>query len=398
MIEDKEHFENLINSKKYWDCPSDEFHSVGTDEKLLNIAEYLNLGGNLHYLISKYKRNKCIEIRNAVRQTTEYYLEKLANEDNLFLDQFSESQLITILSRELKTRRFEDYNVNLQRAEAKISYGNFTPNLEFKEDKETLLYDNPWLDLVDEIIDNSYMPLKENIHIEDKKYIDEFNSTTTEDYTYHLEILPEPFWGNVLDAEIAILTLNPGYVKEKNYDEFEKLSEDHKIKFIKDQCDSMSLKSSEFIPNDYNRNNISDFYWDKKTEKLRANFKDANSKIALIQYIGYTSCKFKDLPKKITEKIYHLEEGILFTQKFTVRLVEYLIQQKKVIIIARNEKLWRNAVKGLNGYKNLIILDNYRNTTITQNNCKTSGKWYLIENVLTKKIPAHNTGYLHRRG
>lgn len=88
--------------------------------------------------------------------------------------------------------------------------------------------------------------------------------------------------------------------------------------------------------------------------------------------------------KRITEKIYHLEEGILFTQKFTVRLVEYLIQQKKVIIIARNEKLWRNAVKGLNGYENLITLDNYRNTYITPNNCKKSGKWNLIEKALTK--------------
>lgn len=384
MQENKEYYENWINSNKYWDICSCEFDSIYTDNKLLNIAEYLNLGGSLHYLISKYKRNKCIELRDSVRETIEYYLERLANEDSLFLDQFTESQLITILSNELKNRCFEDYNVNLQRAELKISYGNFLPKLDFNEDKETLLYDNPWLDLVDEITDNSYIPSKENIHIEDKKYIEEFNSTASEYYKYHLEILPEPFWGNVLDAEIAILTLNPGYIKEKNHDVFEKLSEDEKIKFIKDQCDSMSLKSSEFIPKDNNRNNISDFYLDKKTEKLRTEFKDSNSKIALIQYIGYTSYKFKDLPKKITEKIYHLERGILFTQKFAVRLVEYLIQQKKVIIIARNEKLWRNAVKGLNGYENLIILDNYRNTYITSNNCKKSGKWHLIEHALTK--------------
>lgn len=168
MRENKEYYENLINSKKYWDIRSDEFGSIDTDEKLLNIAEYLNLGGNLHYLISRYKRTKSIEIRDVVRETIGYFLEKLADDDNLSFDGFSESQLITILSRELQNRLFEDYNGNNNEPKPKISYGNFKPNLEFKEDKETLFYDNPWLDLVDEITDNSYMPLKENIHLEDK--------------------------------------------------------------------------------------------------------------------------------------------------------------------------------------------------------------------------------------
>jgi hypothetical protein len=329
MLHDKEYFENLINSRKYWDIYSSEFNSITTDEKLLNIAEYLNLGGNLHYLISVYKRNKRIDIRNAVSQSIEFFLEELADDDTFLLREYSETQLITILSRELKNHCFYDYNVKLHKSEPKISFGNINLDLNIQEDKETLFYDNPWLDLVEEIVDNSYKPLNKNIHIEDQKYIDEFNSMAKEDYIYHLEILPEPFLGNVLDSEVAILTLNPGYVKQKNTEEYEELNENKKIEFVKDQCKSMSLQSSEFISTNSNRNSISDYYWDKKTKELRSKFKDANSKIALIQYIGYTSYKFKDLPKKITEKIYLLEEGLLYTQKFTVRLVEYLIQQKK---------------------------------------------------------------------
>jgi len=84
MLHDKEYFENLINSRKYWDIYSSEFNSITTDEKLLNIAEYLNLGGNLHYLISVYKRNKRIDIRNAVSQSIEFFLEELADDDILF--------------------------------------------------------------------------------------------------------------------------------------------------------------------------------------------------------------------------------------------------------------------------------------------------------------------------
>lgn len=388
MLKNKEYYEDLINSKKYWDYQSDEFGSIETEKKLINLAEYLKIGGNLHYLISKYKQSKCLNIRNAVKQTIENYLETLANEESVSLDQYSESQLITVLSRELKNRLFDDYNLSRQNSEPKIAFGNFTPDLNFPESKETLFYENPWLDLVEEIKENSYKPLKENIHIEDKNCIDEFNCSVNEEYKYHLEILPEPFWGNVFDAEVVILTLNPGYVREKNHREYEQLSEEDKIKFVKSQCDSMSLKSGEFIPGDFHRNSISDFYWDRKTEKLRAELKDANSKIALIQYIGYSSYKFKDLPKKITKKTYHLEYGILYTQKFTVRLVKYLMQQNRVIIIARNKNLWFNAVTGLDKYEKLIILDNYRNTSITPNNCKKSGKWYLIENALKEQNPS----------
>lgn len=297
MLKNKEYYEGFINSKKYWDYQSDEFGSIETEKKLINLAEYLKIGGNLHYLISKYKQSKSLNVRNAVKQTIENYLETLADEESILLEQYSESQLITVLSRELKNRLFDDYNLSHQSSEPKISLGNFNPELNFPEDKEELFYENPWLGLAEDIKENSYKPLKENIHIEDKNCIDEFNCTVNDDYKYQLDILPEPFWGNVFEAKIAILTLNPGYVYEKNHEGYKNLNEDEKIKFVKGQCDSMSLKSFEFIPSDFHRNNISDFYWDRKTEKLRAEFKDTNSKIALIQYIGYSSCKFKDLPK-----------------------------------------------------------------------------------------------------
>lgn len=384
MMKDSEYYESLICSKKYFDNLSFEFNSADINQNLINISLFLNKGGNLHYLISKYKRNKSLITRNAVKQTIEFYLRYLAEEEYLFLDNYSESQLITILSNELKNRLLEDYNLSSKKFELKITLGNFNPNWTFKEDKETLFYDNPWLDLVESVENNLYLPLEENIHIEDKRYIDEFNSTVDNDYAYKLGILPEPFWGNVFDAKIAILTLNPGYIHSKNYEEYEKLDEDEKNQFIKDQCNSMSLKSTEFIPSNENRNNISDHYWDKKTKQLRKDFKDANSKIALIQYVGYTSAKYKDLPKKITRKIYRLEDDILYTQKFAVRLVEYLMQQNRVIIIARKKNLWFKNVKGLENYEKLIILDNYRNTYITPGNCKKSGKWKLIENALNE--------------
>ncbi|MDD3738132.1 MAG: hypothetical protein PHP31_02405 [Lentimicrobiaceae bacterium] len=252
-----------------------------------------------------------------------------------------------------------------------------------KDKIENLLAENPWLEVAKKVKDNSYFPLKKNVYSGDKEYIKRFNDKIQDKdkklYKYRLKLLPEPFWGNVLDAEIVILTLNPGYVKAKNNDMYKSLHEDEKKKFIKEQCEAMSLKSTEFIPSNPVRNSISDFYWDKRTKHLRDKFKNANSKIALVQYIGYTSQNYKNMYNTITTEL-------LDTQKFTVRLVKYLIEQERVIIIARGKKLWLEAVKELNDKNaNLITLDNYRNTYITPNNCKKSGKWNLIEERLDNK-------------
>jgi hypothetical protein len=194
-----------------------------------------------------------------------------------------------------------------------------------------------------------------------------------------LGILPEPFWGNVLDANIIILTRNPGYVIEKNLIEYNSLEENEQVQLIKDQCNLMLLNGRELIPPNPVYNSISDYYWDKKTRELRKLYPNANSEIAIIQYIGYPSKKYKCLPKKISN---NLENELLPTQLFTMRVVRYLMQQNRVIVIARCEKDWYHVIPELAVYPNLIVLDNYGNTVLTPNNCKKSRKWHLIEKVL----------------
>jgi hypothetical protein len=409
-------YETLINRQEYFDGSSSSFARSSFDKKLLDIALYLKKGGDLHYLISRYKNNRSIVYLSSLKDTLIHYIcylreHKAVTAMNLILfEYFSESQLITILTLELSKRLYADYNPNNsinQHVEYKINIGGYKMEKYLienaapvenrkrialgdlygkididKEERQNLIYENPWLRLTDSVKDNDYKPLKENIHPEDEKYIHEFNSLVKGQYRYNLRILPEPFWGNVLDAKVIILTLNPGFVPKKNIDEFECLNENEQKDFIKDQCEYMSLSAKQFIPNNINRNSISDFYWDKKTKKLRNHFPDANRKIALIQYIAYTSEKFKDIPKKISKQIYDLKDGPLETQQFALRLVRYSIQENKVIIIARGKKLWCKAIPELEKYQQLIILNNYRNTTISEGNCTKSKKFHLIEDAL----------------
>ena len=55
-IENK-YYEWIVR-KTYFDCFSSEFKSKTLDYKLLNLALYLNEGGDLHYAINYYKLNR----------------------------------------------------------------------------------------------------------------------------------------------------------------------------------------------------------------------------------------------------------------------------------------------------------------------------------------------------
>lgn len=322
-----------------------------------------------------------VYVRKAVRDTIAFYLNYLACTEYIPFYGCTESQLITFLSKELNGRLFNDYNYDANTSTPRIRVGDLNLDWDLADDRETLFFDNPWFDIAQEVQENSYLPNAVNVHAEDKKYVDEFNGTANE-CKYELGILPEPFLGNVLDAAVVILALNPRYYWENDRMRYDLLSDQEKVAFIRAQCNAMLLESDLLIPDDFHRNTICDYYWDNATRELLGSFEGANIQTALIQYIGYSSSEYKDLPKKITREIYNLEDDILYTQKYAVRLVKYLMQQSRVLIIPNHCKQWFSAVEGLETYEKLIILDNPRNTSITPNNCKKSGEWHLIQTAL----------------
>lgn len=57
-MKDLEYYEQIISSRRYWDSGASEFREVEIEKKLVNLAHYLELGGNLHYIVSRYKSSR----------------------------------------------------------------------------------------------------------------------------------------------------------------------------------------------------------------------------------------------------------------------------------------------------------------------------------------------------
>ena len=140
----------------------------------------------------------------------------------------------------------------------------------------------------------------------------------------------------------------------------------------------MSMQDELCVPDDDVINEIGEGYWKRKL-KAALEIPDANKKIAVIQFLGYFSTEYKAIPKKMFDG----DEALLYTQKYTMRLIRYLMQEEKVIIIARAEKEWYRHIPELEDYEKKIILRSYLNPTISPANCKDNG-WELIETALKK--------------
>lgn len=392
-------YESLIlgNGRSYFDYLSDEFNNASINNNLLNLALYQDAGGCLHQLISKYRNSKSEEHVTTIKDSLISLLNFLRQEvlisglEPIYNEKLTESQLIELLSLELKNRVEYDYlsgnkkmyvrtggfdpimltkNKPMNEVERGLILGEFYNQIDLNiEKKPTLISENPWLDLVNDIEGNQYLPYSENILKTDKKVLNEFNSKTSSLFKYHTEVLPEPFLGNVLDAKIVILALNPGFVYDANIGEWEKAIEAEKENFIKSKCNQLSLKTKEFISENKIENKIGDNYWAKKTKYIVDTYPNSKNDIALVQFCGYHSEKFR----QISPKYFGQSNLYLSSQEFSFRIIRYLMQESRIIILARGERIWCNAVKGLYDYPKLVKLKNYRNICITPGNCLNNG-------------------------
>lgn len=400
-------YESLILGKgrSCFDHLSFEFNNANINITLLNLALYQDAGGCLHQLISKYRNLKSEEHVITIKDTLITFLNFLRQEvcisgfESIFDEKLTESQLIELLSVELKNRVEWEYvsgnrkmtirtggydpllltkNKTLDEVEKAIIWGEYYEQIDLNiEKRQTLIAENPWLDLANDLEGNTYRPYSENVLKTDKCVLDKFNARASEVFKYHTEVLPEPFLGNVLDAKVVILALNPGFVYDANIGKWEKANEVERENFIKSKCDQLSLKTKEFISGDKIENEIGDNYWSKKTKYISDSYPNSKNDIALIQFCGYHSEKFR----LISSKHFGKSNAYLSSQEFTFRIIRFLMQEERVIVLARGERIWYKAINGLCNYPKLVKLRNYRNIYITPGNCVNNG-FELIDNAL----------------
>ena len=166
------------------------------------------------------------------------------------------------------------------------------------------------------------------------------------DYLFDLEILPEPFWGDIRNAEVFILSGNPGLGKdEKNFNQ----NETFKNVTLK----NISLEKPKIVWLDQNFKKDIVFdgkphpgfkYWEYRTRVLRKAVGNDNLNICIIEYFPYHSKKIssvmrdkgKDLP----------------SCKFVDHYIKEAIKKEKWIVIARCKSDWLDRIEGLRDYKN----------------------------------------------
>jgi len=396
----------LQNSKTYFDYFSDEYKSRNIDDKLLTLALFVNKYGDLRGAVSRYRNNKDVVHTSSLYDTLLFYIVYLRtgeyhNELESILRKFlNEGQLIDLLSEELKLRLEKDpalqgqsyklstyytYNLDKYMAEYRASLNKIIYGEElvgkidlFRDDKETLRVENPWLSIAKKIADNNYIIREDCVHSEDRRIVEEFNHITKDEYLLRLDLPPEPFQGNPLNAEVIILTLNPGFVEKCNVGMFEALSYEEKIDFIAAKCRTMSMQDELCVPDNDIINDIGEHYWERKLKSVLS-FPEANKRIAIVQFLGYFSKKYKSIPKKL----FHGEEALLYTQKYTIRLIRYLMQENKLLIIGRHIKMWYKYIPELERYPRKVLLNSYLQTAVSPGNCK-EGDFELIKEALTE--------------
>jgi len=230
---------------------------------------------------------------------------------------------------------------------------------------------NPWKDFVE----NSKS--KNLVLADEKDIIKSFNKSANELYKIHTDIMPAPFMGDVLNSQIVILTLNPGYDKQEDekgyYTKYISYWE-KQIEHIK-PVDNLPLFCLEEEYIKYSN------YWDKKLKpliELTSREKVAKN-ISIIQYFPYHSLKYKNIPKRILN-------GYLKSQEYNFQLVREAIKREAIIILLRSEKLWLEAVPELEPLKinkKLYRTNSYLNPTFSEGNLPIA--FDLIRQILNKE-------------
>lgn len=178
-------------------------------------------------------------------------------------------------------------------------------------------------------------------------------------YCLRTEVLPQPYLGNVLSANVVCLLLNPGCSLAECGIELDSPNLQQALR--KNLTD---VKSRLVYLDD-------EFDWTSGGKWLRqkvlnplSNYgvtrEDLNRNFAIIEYFPYHSTKFG---VKLKEP--------LMSQLFGFELVRQAIQNNAIILLMRSATLWFEAVPELKAYQQTgrcIIANNPRNAILSEAN------------------------------
>lgn len=226
---------------------------------------------------------------------------------------------------------------------------------------------NPWEKVAQEIGDmDCFIENDKDYHgnyrfvcEKDQAVIKAFNAKQKAEslYTYKLNIPPYPFSGNLLTAKIVILSLNPGYIEYVNHDTADILCENSKRTFCKANRRWLRLDGNPMFDAESRKEELAlgTDYWKRRLKALADACNKQSGKpmydefsvfedVAIMQYIGYASCKYAETVaiRKLAEDSIN-EDGEYSSFGFLRLLLQYLSKKDDVILIflvLRNKKNW----------------------------------------------------------
>lgn len=189
-----------------------------------------------------------------------------------------------------------------------------------------------------------------------------------------VNVLPEPFIGDALNAPIVILLLNPGLSPGDDPTWHAKSA------FREALIANMNHMDSEW-PFYYLNPAFSDhpgsIWWHKKVRMLSELASPATlaRRVAAIQWFPYKSTRFK-------------QSNRVASQDYTFDLVRKAIARQALIVLARSKNLWQEDVPELSDYERVLTLSNVRNVVLTRNNLlldgrKSAGAWELLTSAIS---------------
>ena len=181
-----------------------------------------------------------------------------------------------------------------------------------------------------------------------------FNAASKQEYQIRLEVLPQPYAGNIKTAQVYVLNLNPGFEEKDIY------WQNNLKSFKLANFNSLHGNCKEgfyFLDSRFKQTGAYRWWGQILKQVIKVwGEKRVIKELMCVEFFPYHSLKYKQMEKNI------------FSQGYSFYLVKQAIKTKKSIIIMRREDLWLKAVPELANYPYVVLNKKQRRPSITTNN------------------------------
>lgn len=345
--------------RTYLDSGADDFKNLDIDRKIFHLAYVVSHGYDLYGHICRdieehkevYGNYEDIAQRSLLSYISYLRSGNKDDESYFILEHLSLKKIVTLLSRELLLRfeddgvcySFETFHYDYESIKSRYSSKEYQKHLASTLETEMnitltearLKHINGWRMVADDIHTMDYPCEKKYVYPGDEVSEDDKKGS---EYQLRLNILPEPFTGNILHAKVVILSLNPAFVEHLNQKLPPMLNKETLKQFLSQRKASLKMEGSSIYKYEIEKI-IGDYYWVDKlkylAEKAEEKPERIYEKVAILQYLGYFSERYNPISKNVD----------LPSQWFAKLIVRYLSTKDDVaILILRNESEWKQII------------------------------------------------------